>query len=221
MKIAPLILLASLLFLCGPAFGDQPVPFAPMGNVTGAYQIYQGNDFWDFNTNMPLSSQDVVYSETIWLAVIGIGIAFLFLAVVFVSFADSVPWIAMLICGCITWGTEFAAAYMTPYVGYTQVFHQVIATAASNGAIVLNATNTIYINEVVVYTQGQFAAYACWGLGIAGFIMVVAAPCFALGWLHARGISQAKKGDYIQTTDTEQTQSPDVVWRERESRRNK
>lgn len=200
-------MLAAIL-LPGIALADQPVPFAPLGNVTGNYTLTQGIDTMKINTNMPVSSQDIVYSETVWETIILIGIAFLFLAVIFASFADSVPWISMLMCGVITAGTEAAAAYMTPYVGYTQVYQQIIATASS-GTVTLGSANTLYVNEVIVYTQGIFAAYACAGLAMAGVVVIIAAVGFEYGWLHARGIKQAQKGDYLLPSDTEQ--DPDTV----------
>ena len=198
MRFIPILILTCLVLLCVPAMADQAVPFAPLGNVTGNYTLYQGNDFWQISTNVPISSQDVVYSETIWDIIILIGVAFLFLAVVFVSLSDSVPWIAMLMCGFVTFGTELVAAEMTPLVGYTHVFQQIIPTTGASGQIVLNTTNSVYINEVIVYTQGQFAAYACWGLAMAGIIVAIAAVCFNYGWLHARGLKEADNGNYVE-----------------------
>ena len=218
MKIAPLILLASLLFLCGAAFGDQPVPFAPMGNVTGAYQIYQGNDFWDINTNVPITTADNCYPEEVWLTIIGISIAFLFLATVFIARSESVPSIAITICGIVTFGMGLVASEMAPLVGYVKTFSQVIATVGSNGAVTLNATNTIYVNSVIIYTTSPWMSYSCWGIAAAGFVVAIAGVLSFWGVFQRKGLAQAQKGDFLEQDG--QGQNSEVIrWREREPRK--
>jgi len=220
MRKIPLIILVSLLFLVGCAMADQAVPFAPLGNVTGNYTLSQGNDIMEINTNMPLSSSDVVYSEVLWYIIILIGVAFLVLAAVFVARSDNVPSIAILMCGVITAGVEAAAAYMTPLVGYAQVFSQVIPTVAANGAYILNSSNTIYINHVIVYTEGIFAAYACGGLAIAGGVVATAGALSFWGVFQRKGLAQAQKGNYLETDIQGQDPTAETFnWREREPRK--
>lgn len=203
------MVLIALLLLPGIAAADQPVPFAPMGNVTGNYTLTQGSDTWYVNTNMPLSSGDAVYPEVLFYLMVLIGVAFLVTAVVFVSFADHVPSIGLLMAGMIIFGDELAASFMTPLVGRIDVFSQVVA----------GTPNLVYVNEVVVYTLSPSFAYACWGLAIAGFIVAVAGVLSFFGVFQRRGLAQAQKGNYLEQ-DVADAKDPEVIrWREREPRR--
>jgi uncharacterized membrane protein len=197
-KIFPLLVLVAVLFLCGVVFADQPTPFAPLSNVTGNYTIYQGNDWWEITTNMPLTSQDTVYPETLFYIIVLIGVAFLFLAVIFISLNTHVPSIAILMCGFVTFGTELAAAKMAPYVGYSQLFSQVVPTM-TNSTVAVNATHTVYLNHVIVYTLSSSFAYACWGLCVAGGVVAIAGGLSFLGWFQRKGVKDAKNGKYLET----------------------
>jgi hypothetical protein len=177
---------------------DQPVPFAPLGNTTGSYELYQGNDFWEVNTNIPLSQQDVCYPEVLFYLIVLIGVLFLAISAVFIARFDSMTWIAMMFCGAIAMGVEYAAAEMSSLVGYSKVFSQVIATVGSNGAVTLNATNTIYVNHIIVYTIPQSFAYACWGLGTAGLLVFFAGFLLMFSWAKRRFGKKPKKGSAME-----------------------
>jgi len=220
MRYAPLLVLLALTILCLPAMADQVVPFAPLQNVTGNYTLSQGNDLWEINTNIPLSSQDIVYPEVFWEIIILIGFAFIFLAIIFVARSDSVPSIAILMCGTFTLGAGYVASKMAPLVGYTQVFHQVVPTTGSSGSIALNATNTVYVNAIIVYTQGPWSAYACWGLGTAGFIIMIAGALSFFRYFQKTGHSKALNSDYVEQ-DAQGNVPQTIRYREREPRRDR
>ena len=211
MKIRYLILLTLLcsLFCIQFVQADQTVPFAPPSNVTGAYDYHQGNDFWEVNTNFPMSSQDVVYPD--WL--FGMMIVFIVVTVYYGMYfiqKDPAPWVNVIACGVLIFGLGLSAAMMAPLVGYTTVFHQVVPLVTSNGATALNSTNTIYVNEVIVYTMGIWVAYACYGIAIGGgFIFMVAG---LLLQMKAAG----KKAD---ETRAERIRVEEIDFREREPRR--
>jgi hypothetical protein len=212
-----IVLLAAFL-LPGIVAADQPLPFAPLGNTTGAYEIYQGNDWWEINTNIPITTADNCYPEEVWLAIVGIGVAFIFLAVVFIARSDNVPSIAILMCGFIAFGVELVASEMAPLVGYIQTFNQVIPTVGSSGAVTLNATNTVYLNNIIIHTASPWMSYACWGFAVTGVIIAIAGTLSLFGIFQRKGLAQAQKGDFLE--QDVQGQDPEVIrWREREPRR--
>jgi len=198
MRLIPTFLLLSLVFVCGIAMADQVVPFSPPANVTGNYTYHQGNDYWSVNTNFPLSSQDVVYPEALYYLIVTIGFAFLAISAVFIARSDTVPSIAIMMCGLISMGMGYAAAEMAPLVGYSQVFQTVVPSAATSGVYVVNATSTIYVNHIIVYTMGVFAGYAGIGEGVAGFVVFAGGVLSLLGYLHRRGVNNAAKGKYVE-----------------------
>lgn len=158
-----------LIFLClitciSVVQADQEVPFAPPSNVTGNYTYQQGLDTWQVNTNFPMSSQDIVFPE--WL--FGMMLVFMFATIcatlVFAS-REPAAWVNVIACGMILFGLGLAAGMMGPLVGYTEVFHQIIAGATSN---------TVYVNEIVVYTLGAWIGWACYGIAIGGLVLSIA-----------------------------------------------
>jgi hypothetical protein len=178
MRKSVLVLLGLLcLVICSPMVQagviGQTVPFAPPSNVTGAYVYFQGHDFWQVTTNFPINSQDVVFPEWLFGTLVVFMFATICAALVFVA-RDPAPWVNVIICGMILFGLGLSAGAMTPLVGRTEVFYQVVPLVGNNGAIPLNSTNTIYVNEVIVYSLGPWVAWACYGIAIGGFILAIA-----------------------------------------------
>jgi hypothetical protein len=192
MRKPALILLIFLCLAICVSFvqADQPVPFAPLSNVTGYYNFTQGNDSWQVNTDFPISSQDIVYPD--WL--FGMMLAFIFVTIcfglVFIS-KDPAPWVSVIACGVIVFGLGLSAALMAPLVGYTEVYHQVISGAVSN---------TVYVNEIVVYTLGSWIGWACYGLAIGGGLIFVIAG-FLLQMKQARKIANQVQAEKIQAEE--------------------
>jgi hypothetical protein len=165
---------------------DQIVPFAPLGNVTGSYNITQGNDTWYMNTNFPISSQDVVYPD--WL--FGMLLAFMFGAMCYGLYfmsKEPAPWVNVIACGMLIFGLGISAALMAPLVGYTEVFHQIFQG---------NFNNYVYVNEIVVYTMGTWISWACYGLAIGcGLVFVIAG--FLLQMKAARAVTNQVQQEKI------------------------
>lgn len=187
-SLIPGLLLLMILTIPASVTADQPLPFSPLGNVTGNYNLTQGNDTWIVNTNMPLSNEDVVYPEVLFYLIVIIGIAFLILATVFISFSDHVPSIAILMSGILTAGCEAVAAVMSAKVGRIDTFSQVIA----------GIPNVIYTNQIVTFTLSPQFAYACAGLAVAGAIVAIAGGLSHFGYFQRKGLGQAQKGDYLE-----------------------
>jgi hypothetical protein len=194
----PALILLVLLFLiaCIPVVqADQIVPFAPPENVTGNYVYHQGNDLLQVNTNFPISSQDIVYPDWLFGMMLGFIVITIYFGLVFMS-RDPAPWVNIIACGVLIFGLGLSAAMMAPLVGYSQVFHQVIVTTDECGATVINSTNTVYFNHVIVYTMGVWISYACYGIAIGGgFIFVVAG--FLLQMKEARRIANEVQQEKI------------------------
>jgi hypothetical protein len=154
---------------------DQVVPFAPLENVTGNYTFSQGNnDIWEINTNFPISSQDIVYPDWLFGMMIAFMVVTIYFGLIFMS-RDPAPWVNVMACGVLIFGLGLSAAMMAPLVGYTQLFHQIVPSVANGGVVMPNITNTVYVNEVIVYTMGTWISYACYGVAIGGgFIFIVA-----------------------------------------------
>ena len=215
MRGPPLILLVLLCCLVAIPFvqADQVVPFLPPGNVTGAYQYSQGNDFWEVNTNFPMSSQDVVYPDWLFGMMLAFIVIILILVLIFISKVPA-PWVSVIFCGMLIFGLGLAAAEMAPLVGYTEVFHQVIATAGSNGAITLNATNTIYVNEIIVYTMGTWIGYACYGIAVGGVVLAVAG--LLLQMKEARRVADAEQAERDAAAEGYQQPEQSIQWRKKD-----
>lgn len=210
MRKPPFVLLIILcLIACVSVVqADQIVPFAPLGNVTGSYTLSQGNDFFQVNTNMPIASQDIVYPDWLFGMMLAFIVITVYFGLVFMS-RDPAPWVNIIACGILIFGLGLSAALMAPLVGYSQVFHQVIPITDASGAVILNQTNTVYVNQVVVYTMGTWISWACYGIAIGGgFIFVVAG--FLLQMKEARRISNAVQEEKIM--------GGEINFRQRESR---
>lgn len=167
MRKSALVLLILLCLISCVSFvhADQSVPFAPMGNVTGNYTYTIGADNWQFTTNYPVSSQDVVYPDWLFGMMLVFIVVTVYFGLIFIS-KEPAPWVNVIACGILIFGLGLSAAMMAPLVGYTQVFHQIVQ---------LNYTNTVYVNEVVVYTMGEWTSWACYGIAIGGgFVFTVA-----------------------------------------------
>jgi hypothetical protein len=178
---------------------DQPVPFAPPNNVTGYYDYHQGNDYWEVNTNFPISSQEIVFPEWLFALMLIFIFTTICVALFFMS-KDPAPWVNVIACGILIFGLGLSAALMAPLVGYTQVFHQVVPLVTSDGATPLNSTNTVYINEVIVYTMAPWMSYACYGLAIGvGLLFGIAG--FLLQMKEARRIANQVQAEKIQAEE--------------------
>jgi hypothetical protein len=216
MRKLPLILLILLCCLIAIPFvqADQIVPFLPLGNVTGNYTFSQGNDLLEINTNFPLSSQDVVYPEWLYGMMIAFILGISCFGIWIIARAPD-QWVCVIACGILIFGLGLAAAEMTPLVGYSEVFHQIVPTTGSSGSITLNATNTIYVNEVVVYTMGTWAAHACWGIAIGGgFIFMVAG--FLLQMKEAKRVADAEQSERIRDAENFTRPEQSIRWRKRD-----
>lgn len=190
-KPALILLIVLCLAICVSIVqADQPLPFSPPGNVTGNYTYMQGNDSWQVNTDFPISSQDIVYPD--WL--FGMMLAFIFVTIcfglVFIS-KDPAPWVSVIACGVIVFGLGLSAAMMAPLVGYTEVYHQVISGTLSN---------TVYVNEIVVYTMGSWIGWGCLGLAIGGGLIFIIAG-FLLQMKQARKIANQVQAEKIQAEE--------------------
>ena len=212
----PLLILLALFFcLAASPFvqADQVVPFFPPNNVTGNYTFSQGNDIMELNTNFPISSQDIVYPE--WL--FALMVIFIFITILISMFfvaKNPAPWVPVIACGIFIFCLSLAAGEMVPLVGYTQVFHQIIPTSAANGSVSLNATNTIYVNEVIVYTQGLWEMWALRGLAIIGFIIAIAG--FLLQMKEAKRVTDAEQAQKIRDAEDYQRSEQSIQWRKRD-----
>jgi hypothetical protein len=183
-----------MVFLCLVACvsvvqADLPVPFAPLGNVTGSYDYSIGSDDWYINTNFPISSQDIVYPD--WL--FGMMLAFMFGTICYGLYfmsKDPAPWVNVIACGIVMFGLGLSAALMAPLVGYTQVFHQIINIGT------VKPVNLIYVNEIVVYTMGTWISWACYGIAIGGGLLFVIAG-FLLQMKQARVITNQVQQEKI------------------------
>ena len=164
MRKSALVLFIFLCFIACISIvqADQPVPFAPLGNVTGNYTFAQGNDNWIVNTNFPVSSEDVIYPDWLFGMMIAFMVITVYFGLVFIS-KDPSPWVNVIACGVLIFGLGLSAAMMAPLVGYTQLFHQVVP----------GTPNTVYVNEIVVYTMGSWISYACYGIAIGGGLLFV------------------------------------------------
>ena len=216
MRKPALILLILLCFaICIPLVqAGQTLPFSPLGNVTGNYTYYQGNDFFEVNTNFPLSSQDVVYPD--WL--FGMILAFIMITVYFgLIFIREVPapWVNVIACGVLIFGLGLTAAMMAPLVGYTQVFHQVVPFVGAGGATALNSTNTIYVNEIIVYTMGVWTSYACYGIAIGGGLLFIIAG-FLLQMKEAKRIADIEQAQKNADAENYMRGEDSIKWRKRD-----
>jgi type IV secretory pathway VirB2 component (pilin) len=100
-------------------------------------------------------------------------------------------WVMVLACGVVLFGLGLSAAMMAPFVGYTQVFHQVIQG---------NLANTVYVNEIIVYTMGEWTSRACWGIAVGGgFLFMIAG--FLLQTKQARAIANKVQAERIQAEE--------------------
>ena len=190
-----LLVLLCLITCISVVQADQIVPFAPPENVTGSYVYNQGNDLLQINTNFPISSQDIVYPDWLFGMMLGFIVITIYFGFIFMS-RDPAPWVNIMACGVLIFGLGISAALMAPLVGYSQVFHQVIPTTDECGAVAVNQTNTIYFNQVVVYTMGVWISWACYGVAIGGgFIFMVAG--FLLQMKEARRISNEVQQERI------------------------
>ena len=200
MRKPALILLILLCFaICVPLVqADQVLPFSPPDNVTGNYTYAQGNDFFEVNTNFPISSQDVVYPDWLFGMMLVFIVITVYFGLVFIS-KDPAPWVSVIACGVLIFGLGLSAAMMAPLVGYTQVFHQIVPLV-SGGATALNSTNTVYVNEIIVYTMGTWTAYACYGIAVGGgFIFMVAGVLLQMK--AARKIANQVQAERIQAEE--------------------
>ena len=185
----------SFVQAAGTVMRGQEVPFAPPDNVTGSYLYSQGNDILELNTNFPISSQDIVFPEWLFGLLIVFMVITCYFGIVFIS-KEQLPltWVSVLACGALIFGLGLTAAMMAPLVGYSQVFHQVVPQVASGGATPVNATNTIYVNEIIVYTFGPWVAYACYGIAIGGGIIFMIAG-FLLQMAEAKRVADAVQSE--------------------------
>jgi hypothetical protein len=97
----------------------------------------------------------------------------------------------MMYSGVISFGIFAALAIMSPLVGYTSVFSSVV-----NG--------TAYITQTVVYSMSPWMAWACWGMALAGFVVLIAGVLSQFGYLKRRGIGSAQQGEYLETDGDEE-----------------
>jgi hypothetical protein len=104
---------------------------------------------------------------------------------------------------------------MAPLVGYTQVFHQVVPLVGSGGATALNSTNTVYVNEIIVYTMGTWAGWACYGLAVGGgFIFVVAG--LLLQMKEAKRVADAEQAERNPDAENYMQGEKSIGWRKRD-----
>jgi hypothetical protein len=162
-----LLILICLVTCVSVVQADQPLPFAPLGNVTGEYVYNYGEDIWEIGTNFPLSSQDVVYPEWLFGMMIVFVIITIYFSLIFMS-REPAAWVSVIACGILIFGLGLSAALMAPLVGYTEVFSDVLHATQIKG------NNTVYVNEIIVYTMGPWTAYAGYGIAVGGLIIVIA-----------------------------------------------
>ena len=216
MKKPALILLILLCFvICIPSVqAGQVLPFSPPGNVTGNYTYAQGNDFFEVNTNFPISSQDVVYPDWLFGMMLVFIVITVYFGLMFIA-KDPAPWVNVIACGVLIFGLGLSAAVMAPLVGYTQVFHQVIPLVSASGATALNSTNTVYVDEIVVYTMGIWTSYACYGIAIGGgFVFMIAGVLLQMK--QARLIANAAQAERIKEAEDYMTPEQSIQWRKRD-----
>jgi hypothetical protein len=97
----------------------------------------------------------------------------------------------VIACGVIIFGLSFTAGMMAPLVGSTQVFHEIIT---------INFTNTVYVNEVIVYTLGSWVGWGCYGLAVGGgFLFIVAGVLLQMK--QARIIANQVQAEKIQAEE--------------------
>jgi hypothetical protein len=218
MKRPALILLILLCFVtCIPlvqAGQGQTLPFSPPGNVTGNYTYAQGNDFFEINTNFPISSQDVVYPDWLFGMMLVFIVITVYFGLVFIR-EDPAPWVSVIACGVLIFGLGLSAAMMAPLVGYTQVFHQVIPLVTSNGATSLNSTNTVYVDEIIVYTMGIWTSYACYGIAVGGGLIFMVAGVL-LQMKEAKRIADAEQAQRNADAENYMQGDKSIQWRKRD-----
>jgi len=198
-----LILLCSL-FCVSFVQADQPVPFAPLDNVTGNYTFTQGDDSLRVNTNFPLSSADIVYPDWLFGMMIAFIIITIYFGLVFIS-RDPAPWVSVIACGALILGLGLSAAMMAPLVGYTQVSHQIVS---------VNAINTIYVNEVIVYTMGTWISYACYGVAVGGLVLMIAGLLLLMKETRRRANEQ--QAERIRNAEDHMRTEESISWRKRD-----
>jgi hypothetical protein len=181
--------LVIVILLLAIVVGISPVLAAPVDPYTGVMQNYtntNGTVPVQILVNVPISAEDVVYPEWLFVMMGLIGSAFLLYSAHLVARSDTIPSMSLIYCGVIALGIFSAMSVMSALVGYTSVFSSI-------------ENETVYITQTAVFTLSPWVAWACRGFALAGFVVMIAGVMSYFGWLKRKGIGAAQKGDYLET----------------------
>ena len=182
--------ISTILLVAVCLVGIIPLTSAvPVDAYTGVMQNYtntNGTVPVQILVNVPISNEDTVYPEWLFVFMGIVGVSFLIYSASLIARPDTIPSISMVYSGIIAFGSFLSMAMMSPLVGMTNVFSSVV-----NG--------TVYVTQTATFTLSPWVSYACWGFAIAGFIVVVAGVLSFFGWLNRKGIGDAQKGNYLET----------------------
>ena len=188
MRISSLLLLLLVFVVISPALAG---PVSPYSGVMQNFTNTNGTVPVQILINVPISTEDVVYPEWVFVLLGVIGASFLIYSATLIARPDTIPSISMMYSGIISFGIFAALAIMSPLVGYTSVFSSVV-----NG--------TAYITQTVVYSMSPWMAWGCWGMALAGFVVLIAGVLSQFGYLKRRGIGSAQQGEYLETDGDEE-----------------
>jgi hypothetical protein len=186
-QIIFIILLSMAMF--SPVMAQTNV--SAYGGVMELSSNTSGNDTLQIRTNIPLTVEDIAYPDWLFAIIAVIGLIFLVASIWFISRPDDVPIIAMLMSGFITAGCYTACAMMAPYVASIQVTRDIVVGT--------DGSNTIYVTQSVTYLLSPWVGWACWGMALAGGIVVIAAALSWAGYLDMKGLKAASEGRYLET----------------------
>ena len=165
---------------------------AAYGGVLTNYTNTSGGVNIETRVNIPLTVEDVAYPEWLWVLFALVGIGAIAYSISLIARNDGVPSIAIVMCGIFAFGAFLICAYMAPYVASIDVTKDVVIGCD-------NESDQIFIEQSVTYLFSPWVGWACWGGAIAGFIIAVAGTLSFFGWFHRKGMSEAKRGSYIET----------------------
>lgn len=188
-----IIILLILSFVISVVSADQ---IAPYGGVLANYTNQSGGTEIQIRTNIPLTVEDVAYPDWLFALMAIAGFAFILYSAVLIATHDTIPSLSMMYCGIIAFGTFAACAVMAPFVASIKTNTDIVASYTGN--------NTIYIEQTVTYLLSPWVGWACWGMALAGFVVLIAGVLSQFGYLKRRGIGSAQQGEYLETDGDEE-----------------
>ena len=142
--------------------------------------------------NIPLTVEEVAYPDWLFALLAIAGLVFVGYAISLIARNESVPSIAILMCGIFAFGIFVICAVMAPYVASIDITKDVVIGCN-------NESDQIFIEQSVTYLLSPWVGWACWGGALAGLLIAIAGGLSFLGWFNRTGMNEAKRGQYIET----------------------